>query len=323
MSASDTTHRVKIRGLYATALTKLLSYRGYIVANPSTEIRRRFGLASVDETWDILIRDREDRQGVSLLGGAEKVWQVVQVLREHLLDAAIISFGSSADNESLSHAQIEFPRISKEHLDQLRSAVVPTLAKHHRFRVIDFQRLERLESDLAQHPEKEEILGQEAFLESIIFELQKSERVAIEHVKPCGKPIHPRVGRLLEVDSDRFTMKRSFFKGRYDGLDIPIETGDYGITEVQEGKWYIKHSYYSREGKLKGEYYNMSTPVELYPYGARYLDLEIDIVRRPGEEPFMVDQEKFAALAREGIIGYALEKKTLEAAEDLMRQLNG
>ena len=46
---------------------------------------------------------------------------------------------------------------------------------------------------------------------------------------------------------------RSFSEGRYDGLDLPIERGDYGLTEVKEGSWIVKHSYYSMEKELKGD----------------------------------------------------------------------
>jgi len=126
---------------------------------------------------------------------------------------------------------------------------------------------------------------------------------------------------LLEAKGNQILVKRSFSQGRYDGLDLPIEEGDYSLTEVQEGAWYVKHAYYSKGGRLKGEYYNINTPVELYPYGARYLDLEIDVVRRVGGKPSIVDREDLALLAKDGGIGAGLEKKALEVAEGLLEKL--
>jgi len=68
-------------------------------------------------------------------------------------------------------------------------------------------------------------------------------------------------------------------------------------------------------GKLKGEYYNINTPVELYPYGARYIDLEIDVVRRAGEPPFIVDREDLAILLKEGKISQQMERKRWKQPE--------
>jgi Ribonuclease G/E len=225
-------------------------------------------------------------------------------------------------DEGTWRACIELPGASKEHLDAARSEVLPTLTRHHRLRAAQTKGLERMESDLLNHPERKAPLEQRAFRNLILAPLARRERVHIEHVKPCGKSIPPRIGRLVKTENNHFIMKRIFLSdGRYDGLDLPMERGDYGITEAREGQWCIKHSYYSAQGRLKGEYYNINTPVELYPFGGRYLDLEIDVVRRAGEKPFLVDRDKFAVLAREGAISQALYRKAVETAESLMREL--
>jgi predicted RNA-binding protein associated with RNAse of E/G family len=83
----------------------------------------------------------------------------------------------------------------------------------------------------------------------------------------------------------------------------------------------VRHSYFSRDGKPIGEYFNINTPVELYPYGARYVDLVVDVIRRAGEAPFMVDREKLAFLAQTGAISPDLEQKAMEVAEGLMKHM--
>ena len=83
----------------------------------------------------------------------------------------------------------------------------------------------------------------------------------------------------------------------------------------------MRHRYFTREGKTIGEYYNINTPVELYPYGARYLDLEIDVVHRAGESPGIIDREKLALLAKRGGIGPTLEARAIRTAEDIMREI--
>lgn len=131
--------------------------------------------------------------------------------------------------------------------------------------------------------------------------------------------MRPREGVIANTDSKGFVFRRSFSKGRYDGLDLPIQEGDYGVTEIREGAWTIKHSYFTKDNRLIGEYYNINSPVELYPYGARYLDLEVDVVCRAGENPFLMDREKLALLTRSGCISTDLETKALAVAEELLR----
>ncbi len=105
-------------------------------------------------------------------------------------------------------------------------------------------------------------------------------------------------------------------------MNLPIRKGDYCLTEIREGEWYIRHSYFSKEHLRIGEYFNINTPTELYPYGARYVDLEVDVIRRAGENAFAIDREKLEVLARKGCIGKDLQNKVLLVSEQLLRSLN-
>ena len=60
--------KVKIRGIYSTALTKLLMDSGYIVVEPSAEIQARFGLGQSRGDYEILIYDQDNLQGITLFG---------------------------------------------------------------------------------------------------------------------------------------------------------------------------------------------------------------------------------------------------------------
>jgi predicted RNA-binding protein associated with RNAse of E/G family len=116
--------------------------------------------------------------------------------------------------------------------------------------------------------------------------------------------------------------RREFLEGRYDGLDVPIRKGDYCLTEIREGEWYVKHSYYSKQHLGIGNYYNINTPTELYPYGARYVDLEVDVIQRANENAFLIDREKFEVLVGKGCVGRDLENKVLVLSEQMLRRLN-
>ena len=312
---------IKIRGIYATGLTKLMLDSGYYIVDPSSKIRNLFGLDETDIDGEILIQDRPDLQGVYLTGPPEKMTQCLTFLQEQLLDATLIDVAPVEEESGLVKASIEFPGLSKQTLDGIRLAVTPTLIKHHRLRIIASKALERAEHTLLQHPEKCEPLGEELCREEILLPLEKAGWARLEHIRPSGRPMRPREGVLVSLDADGFVFRRSFSKGRYDGLDLPIQDGDYGLTEIREGAWFVKHSYYTRDQKLIGEYFNINTPVELYPYGARYLDLEVDVICRAGDRPFLLDREKLSLLSRKGSISSDLERKALAVAEELLQTL--
>jgi hypothetical protein len=136
---------VKIRGIYSTALTRLLLDSGYTPAEPSPEIRERFGLAQTAEAYDILIQDRDDLQGVNLTGDPERICELMRFLQEWLLDAVQLSVNPVEESEGIISARIELPGASKEMLDKLRSSVLPTLDRHHRYRIILSRGLELAE----------------------------------------------------------------------------------------------------------------------------------------------------------------------------------
>jgi len=86
---------------------------------------------------------------------------------------------------------------------------------------------------------------------------------------------------------------------------------------VKEGDWLVKHSYYSAEGGLRGEYWNINTPVELYPDRIRYIDLHVDVVLRRGGRPEIIDRDQLDRLADEGYVNEELARKALRIAEAL------
>ena len=315
--------RIKIRGIYSTALTKLALDSGFQIVDPSEKIRERIHMELPNHgKYEILIQDREDRQGIEVQGEADHVCELLLHMQESLLDAIIVSFLPTDHSEPLVVANLELPGGAKERLDRVRSSVVPTLKNHHRLKIINPDLLESAEIEFCRHPEDAMGLEKRLLREAILDPLIKEGMVRLEHIRPSGKPMHPRLGILQSVRENRVVFKREFSKGRYDGLDLPIREGDYCLTEVREGKWYTRHSYFSKEHLRIGEYFNINTPTELYPYGARYVDLEVDVIQRAGENAFPIDQEKLEVLARKGCIAKDLQNKVLMVSKQLLRSLN-
>ena len=315
--------RIKIRGIYSTALTKFALDSGFQIVDPSEKIRERIHMELPNHgKYEILIQDREDRQGIEVKGEADHVCEVLIHMQESLLDAIIVSLLPTDHSEPLVIANLELPGWAKEKLDRVRSSVVPTLKNHHRLKIVDPDLLESAEIEFCRHPGDGLGLEKRLLREAILDPLIKEGMVRLEHIRPSGKPMRPRLGVLQSVRENKVVFKREFSGGRYDGLDLPIRKGDYCLTEVREGKWYIRHSYFTREHSPIGEYFNINTPTELYPYGARYVDLEVDVIQRAGENAFPIDLEKLEVLARKGCIAKELQNKALLVYKQLLRGLN-
>jgi len=78
--------KARVRGIYATALTKLLLKNGFEVVQPSQAIKTRFGIADNNEPPDIKVKDKHDLQGVVALGKKEAVETFKTILHDNLED---------------------------------------------------------------------------------------------------------------------------------------------------------------------------------------------------------------------------------------------
>jgi protein associated with RNAse G/E len=313
---------VKIRGIYTTALTRFFLDRGMRVVSPSDTIIRRFGKTKglvLVEAHDAEIVDMENMQGVRVEGERSSVDAVTRALRRNLFDAI-------SRNKWEGSTEIEFPFAAKAALDELRNRVLPTVPRHHHFRIIASEYVNLLEEKtLSGHPEKRESVGR-SMEKSLIWDaLQEGKEIKIEHVKLDGRIIFLSEGEIVEKDFERkkLVLRRSRFQGRtnYDGLGIEKREGDYAISEVQEGLWYYQHTYFRNDGTLIGRYVNINTPVEFYPDRIRYVDLEIDVVQMPDDRAFIADEEELEERFKAGFLSEQLvetaKKTALQRIETL------
>ncbi|MFB6080316.1 MAG: DUF402 domain-containing protein [Haloferacaceae archaeon] len=78
---------VRIRGVYATALTRAFLDVGHAVVDPSTPIRERFDDAFADGLADVRVDATDDRQGVAVTGASDAVEAATALLAETGIDA--------------------------------------------------------------------------------------------------------------------------------------------------------------------------------------------------------------------------------------------
>lgn len=338
---------VRVRGVYSTALTKLFKDLNFPIVEPSEKISERFTLLdseyltgfTLEENFylrPVGITDRPDRQGVIVQGEPTQAKQVIEAMRANFLDMVLRPRSVSLPKEPLkegrvplqsflevSSFEVEFPYIAKSILDQLRAKVAPTIADHHRFRIITTTEVDRAEEELLKFPDKRKAI--EAHFRGLIQDsFRPGNTIGIEHVKPEGQLIQLIPGKVRDFDvaSNRLIIKREGLRpGRYDGLAIAKEEGDYAITETQQGTWVVIHSYYSMTDELKGQFYNINTPVEFYPDRIRYVDLHIDVIRWPDGKVKVIDRELLDEAQKSGYISQALKEKAEQVVQELMEEI--
>lgn len=318
---------LKIRGIYATALTRLFLDMGYGIVQPSQEIRERFQIPEREATEDISIVERDDKQGIQISGGKTVMEEMIRRLWGVLLDMVVrresIAAAPTQSGQGGVVWDIEFPGASKAVLDGLRSRVLPTMTNHHRLRVIASDYLDLIEREIELTPHRKNRLQHE-FMKRFLYQpLRKQDLIQLEHVRPEGEILRLGEGEIVSLGEGRLLVKRRFHQGRYDGLDLPIEPGDYGVTEVVESAWSLRHRYFRKGGELRGEYGNVNTPIELYPDRIRYVDLHVDVVRRGEEAPRIIDQEELESITRKGLISHRLQRKAMEVSRHLLEELRG
>jgi hypothetical protein len=321
--------KVKIRRIYSTALSYLFLRSGFTIVQPTLAIRERLGIQELKEEAEVDISDRQDRQGIIIQGHRQEVELTLHPLKENFPDAIFrhpsqlpISL-EKLQGKRLSWAEflkfgkesyeVEFPYSSKLALDELRRQITPTLPGHHLLKVIDPLKVDKVEKDF--NPQRQEEIAQSLKNELIYSHYYVGKPISIFHVKLDGTPIQLK-GRIKEVkDPEELRIERRFKGGgTYDGLGLAKEEGDWGVMEVREEDWIVHSYYFSQEGRLKGEIYNINTPVEFYDGSLRYIDLEIDVVRYPDGKVKITDEEELKRKVEQGVISLTLAQKALHLA---------
>ena len=320
--------KASIRGIYSTALTKLLLDDGFAMVQPSVTVRERFGLKENDEFPDLEVYDRQDKQGVQASGTAEAVNAFTSILQS-CLDDVVIRKGEAPATllEGSRYVNVEFPALSKKKLDEIRGSVTPTMDGHHYYKACGVNissALDMAEKLLEKGGPREEV---ETLLKQTIRAKYPivGSLIEIEHVK-----LHGEVFSLGKAVIEAFDHPKSLIrfrrvfkkKGIYDGLKVEKDPGDYAVTEAKIGEWYFKTRYFSKDGRYKGTYINLNTPIELYPHGIRYVDLEVDVCVWPNGRVKKLDEKKLKEAAAEGIITPKLVRIIKERLQEIMKDLN-
>ncbi|MDR5695072.1 MAG: DUF402 domain-containing protein [Armatimonadota bacterium] len=327
--------KIRIRGIYATALTRLLQDLGGIIVDPSPALQA-LGFLPGEGPEDVTIHDRLEKDGIRISGTPREVDVVVNTLRAVLPYTLFRELHPGLSLEDLRgktfsleefrrigrdlsrKVEIIFPAPAQEALDRIRAEVRPTIPGHHHFKCIHAQEVDSLETSGGALSEKSSRLWEEL----VYRHYEKGKFLFVEHVKPEGR-VYKYRGTLARIRPGEVVLERTFQPGgHYDALNVPKEAGDWGTVEFRQGSWHATFSYYAADGSLKGRIFNIHTPPQFFPDLIRYYDLEVDVVVWPDGRVAVVDQEQLEEHCRRGIVTEAMRERALEEVQVLLSRLS-
>ena len=155
------------------------------------------------------------------------------------------------------------------------------------------------------------------------FGPSEGDALRLEHGKPDGRLITLGEGTVTAVDADgSVTVEREMTGGgTYDGLGVAREAGDVAETSLKEGRWWYPTTYRGRDGTVRGTYVNVCTPVEVFPDAARYVDLHVDVVKRPDGQVERLDDDELREAEAAGEVPEPLAEKARRVAAALENAL--
>ncbi len=318
------TTRITVPGRYAVLIPGRQVKISLKIRDPPTRARlKRLGEELAPQGWGVLWRTAAAAQEPDTLREeVERLAREGAALAERAgrVEAPAAIWGESR------FADVEFPAVSKRTLDEVRRAVAPTIEGHHNYKACSGKisaALEMAEGMLEKGAAEEEVRG--LLLQTVEAEYPGvGSLIEVEHVKLDGRVFHLGLARVEAFDGDPPLLRlRRIFEGRgtYDGLGTPKEPGDYAVTEVRVGGWHYRTRYFSADGRYKGMYVNVNTPVELYSRGIRYVDLEVDLCVWPDGRVKRLEEERLEEAVAGGVITERLGETVRKQTRGLMRTL--
>lgn len=266
-----------------------------------------------------------------------EILKEIQRLRDTYLDieAKINQTKSTIGMISSNYVSINyvFTQESKLKLDEIRSSVSPTIAFHHSIKSnsgtisLQLKAMNLLESTMDEL--KAKVFSEKINNNFIAFYYNNlynpKQFLNINHNKINGRNIPLTPGIIKKIERDRsvpnklkIILRRNLSgKGTYDGLDLPIEEGDYAIGVYGSGDMYYETLYYSAENELKGRYFNINTPIFLSANAINYFDLEIDVIEPLNKSRKIIDQSILDKALSMNIISKTLYEKAIQMAKKI------
>ena len=290
--------------------------------------------AEIPEGWGLEWSHAATRAGMDVLSAALDDAAARAAALEAALDGAAdgAADGSSpgAVASPTAGRWVWFGGESRAALDDVRRRVTPTMPGHHRTKAASEAASAGV--DLAEALCGSAVGGDDGDAGEFPFAAVTrqfgpvaGDTVEIGHGKPDGRAFPLGRGEVTDWDADgtiEVTRELSG-SGTYDALGTPRAAGDTATTKFREGRWWYPTVYRGDDGESKGTYVNVCTPTECFPDSVRYVDLHVDVVKRPDGTVERVDDDELDAAVDAGHVPPAAAEKARSVAASLVRALSG
>lgn len=208
----------------------------------------------------------------------------------------------------------------KVFLDSVRSSRVTTIPLHHFFKACGDEYSSLVDA-------AEGVFASSCSLQC----LAQALATKLEREYPFGrlKLLHEKIdGKTIVIEGDYEILakrpvslkllRHAYSNGTYNGLSVAKEAGDTIVSVVTLGSYVLPHAYFGSDGRLKGVYVNINTPIEACPPSAFwYIDLCVDVIWTKERGVELIDVDELQActnrLAAESISYYeALANRVAE-----------
>jgi len=261
-------------------------------------------------------RDADDADLAALSGAVDRLAE-----RAGSIDEALSDIDPPADAAPATYwagdrsVYLWFGRESRFALDDHRRGMTTTMAGHHRIKAGRGSASEAVDFVEAVCDDP----GEGEFPFGAVtrqFGPQEGDSVSIGHGKPDGRCFDLGPGEVTACSADgEVTVRRKLTPGgTYDAIGGEIQPGDVAVTKFREGRWWYPTVYRGENGETRGTYVNVCTPVEVFPQGARYVDLHVDVVKYPDGTVERVDEDELAAAREAGNVSAELAEKARAVA---------
>ena len=289
--------------------------------------------AEVPEGWGLEWAHAATRAGMDALEAALDDAAARAAALEAALDGA-----ADGDPDGSSPATVASPTAgrwvwfgaeSRAALDDARRRVTPTMPGHHRTKAASEAASAGV--DLAEALCGSAVGGGDGDAGEFPFAAVTrqfgpvvGDMVEIGHGKPDGRAFSLGRGEVTDWDADGTVEVTRTMSGRgtYDALGTRRAAGDTATTKFREGRWWYPTVYRGDDGESKGTYVNVCTPVECFPDSIRYVDLHVDVVKRPDGAVERVDDDELDAAVDAGTVPPAAAEKARSVAASLVRALS-
>lgn len=252
----------------------------------------------------------------------ERAVEYAETIETALADASDPTGAPAVISRPFGTRWLWFGRESRFELDQYRRELVTTMAGHHRIKAGTDRASAAVDFVEAVCDGPTETMPIDTVLDQ--FGPQEGATVGISHGKPDGRryDLGPATVTDREADGTIRLQREIKGSGTYDALGTDRSPGDIALTKIVEGREWYPTVYRGTDGTSKGTYINICTPLEIFPEEVHYVDLHIDVIKRPDGTVEIVDADELAAAVDDEMVSPALADRARAVAERVKKALS-